>query len=626
MKTTSADYKAAMAEDMRGQAFCKITVQNINYDEADDSSAWSITTGGLEFGGSSDWNDSLNEKNYQYQTWATLELNRWTLDSSQRPVFDSSMNNGGYVSDLMSDASGAFTAGSRPTLERTFADGSYSTQYVNVLFDTAEDYPITVSFNYKYLDSGGTEQTAGATQYTITGGEFAFPTQEADGSPRDVTYLYFRAVTALPYRRFRIRTVWFGSVVEFDNDVIQSVVQTNDVDPLSRRLPQNNLSFSIIDFDGTWDFENPSSFVHYLYDRVPVSVQYGMTLLNGTVEWLDPDYYYIVSQPTYDNGIASFEAVGILNAMTDTCVNTTAGFNGVTYHSIAQTVLEDASLPLTADGLSAWDISTMNDGTTTRVPPIATHAELLQIVAHATRNRLSTNDKNQIVIEPFSYVGLTPSGYQLDYDGVSLNTQHLSTLDILHNCIVHYYPFPLFYQPTENPVTNIIVQEESPGVTQLDYDVVVDGDWYGIYPDPTMVNNGIVDDWFGTAHHLTMKLNPLRVSPGMTIGVWGTPAPSTQDNILEKAVNIGGVDDVEENPLIDKIGDASDLADHVSGYLQLRRTYDMEYRGDPALETGDVIEVQVKYTNTLLKAYVLCNEISYNGAFHGKVTVKILDN
>lgn len=624
MKTTSADYKTAMAEDMRGAAYCKIGIQNINYDAADDASSWSITTGNLAFGSGSDWEDSLNDPNYAYQTFATLELNRWVLDSSQRPVYDSSLNNGGYVSDIMSDSAGDF--GTKPTIERTYTD-AYSTPNVNVSFDNvSNEYPITVSFKYVY-DNNGTPTTVGPTQYTITSSEYAFPTHEADGTPRDVSYIYLRAVKSLPYRRFRIRTVWFGTIVEFDNDVIQEVVQTNDVDPLSRRLPQNDLSFSIIDFDGVWDMENPSSFVHYLYDRVPVYVQYGMTLADDSVEWLSPDYYYIVSNPTWDNGIASFEAVGILNAMTDSCVNTTAGFTGVTYHSLAQEVLEDADLPLTADGLSAWDISTMNDGTTTRVPPIATHAELLQIVAHATRNRLSTNDKNQIVIEPFTYVGLTPNGYQLDYDSVSINTQNLSMLDMLHNCNVHYYPFPLVYQPTENPITYIVVQEESLGVARLDYDVVIEDDaWYSIYPDPDMVRNGIVDDWFGTAHHLTMTLNSLRASPGMRIGVWGTPAPATQDNIFEKAVNMGGVDDVEENPLIDKIGDASDLADHVSGYLQLRRTYDMEYRGDPALETGDVIEVQVKYTNTLQKAYVLCNELSYNGAFHGKVTVKILDN
>lgn len=620
MKTTSADYKAAMAEDMRGQAFCKITVQNINYDEADDSSAWSITTGGLEFGGSSDWNDSLNEKNYQYQTWATLELNRWTLDSSQRPVFDSSMNNGGYVSDLMSDASGAFTAGSRPTLERTFADGSYSTQYVNVLFDTAVDYPITVSFNYKYIDGGGTEQTAGAVQYTITGGEFAFPTQEADGSPRDVSYLYFRAVTALPYRRFRIRTVWFGSIIEFDNGVIQEIVQTNDVDPLSRRLPQNECGFSIIDFDGVWDMENPASFVHYLYDRVPVSVQYGMTLADNSVEWLDPDYYYIVSKPTYDNGIASFEAVGILNTMTDTFYGGTFDNNN-TYSSIAETVLTDANLPLVDGGASAWDISTMNDGHTSRVMPEMTHAECLQVLAHAKCNRLYTNDKNQIVIEPFTYNGLTPNGYQLDYDSISINTQILSLLDMVHNCMVHYYLQPLIYQPVFKPVTSVTVVS---GQTQ--YSVGIDGDYLAVTPDDILIRNHSIVEYSSYKNRTEFTIDPLLLPDGSVIRIFGAAAPVYQDNIFTLPVNIGGVDDTEDNTMIDRESDAQTLAYHVSGYLQLRRTYDMEYRGDPALETGDVIEVQVKYTNTLLKAYVLCNELSYNGAFHGKVTVKILDN
>ena len=161
-----------------------------------------------------------------------------------------------------------------------------------------------------------------------------------------------------------------------------------------------------------------------------------------------------------------------------------------------------------------------------------------------------------------------------------------------------------------------------------------ENDWYEIFTDPKYwepsdphYQPGVLVHQDSSTHRLTFTVDAAYVVPGITrIDIYGIPAPSAHDSIFEKQVNIGGVDDVEENPLIDKIADASNLADHVSGYLQLRRTYDMEYRGDPALETGDVIEVQVKYTNTLQKAYVLCNELSYNGAFRGKVTVKILDN
>ncbi len=621
MKTTSADYKTAMAEDMRGQAYCKITVQDINFAEAEDGAPWDITTGDIAFGQYSDWESSLSDKNYAYDDFATLELNRWTLDGSQRIVYDTDLNNGGYVSDIMSDSAGAFGSGNRPTLERTFWDGPYQTPYVNVVFsDSPVEYPITVSFNYKYIDSGGTEQTAGAVQYTIDSSEFAFPTQEADGSPRDVTYLYFRAVTALPYRRFRIKSVWFGTVVEFDNDVIQSVVQTNDVDPLSRRLPQNTVSFSIIDFDAVWDTENPANFVQYLYDRVPVSVQYGMTLLNGTVEWLDPDWYYIVSNPVYDNGISTFEAVGILNTMTDVFYGGTYDARN-TYSELAERVLNDAHIPMVGSGASAWDISTMNDGNTSRILPSMTHAECLQVLAHAKRNRLYTNDQNQIVIDPFVFTGLTPNGYVLDYDSINERTQVKSLLDMIHSCMVHYYEPPLFYQPVFVPVTTVTVAN---GQTQ--FSVGVDGDYLGVMPDEALTNgNGILEyQSFPNRTEFTIDGNIL--SDGSTIRIFAVPAPVYKDNIYTRTVTIGGVDDIEENPMIDRQSDAIALADHVGDYLQLRNTYDMEYRGDPALETGDVIEVQVKYTNTLQKAYVLCNELSYNGAFHGKVTVKILDN
>ena len=63
------------------------------------------------------------------------------------------------------------------------------------------------------------------------------------------------------------------------------------------------------------------------------------------------------------------------------------------------------------------------------------------------------------------------------------------------------------------------------------------------------------------------------------------------------------------------------LAEHVIAYLTLRNTYDLQYRGNPELETGDLVALQTQYTNNM-KALVLTNELTFNGSLSGKVKVK----
>ena len=79
--------------------------------------------------------------------------------------------------------------------------------------------------------------------------------------------------------------------------------------------------------------------------------------------------------------------------------------------------------------------------------------------------------------------------------------------------------------------------------------------------------------------------------------------------------------DTEENPLITDHDMAQALAEHFTTYLTMRNTYDAEYRGNPELETGDIIGLQTKHTGEM-DALILVDEITYDGALSGKMKVK----
>lgn len=105
-----------------------------------------------------------------------------------------------------------------------------------------------------------------------------------------------------------------------------------------------------------------------------------------------------------------------------------------------------------------------------------------------------------------------------------------------------------------------------------------------------------------------------------TVTVKGTPINESSVVLTYPAAREGETD-IEENPLItsDEMADA--LAAHVIQYLQMRNTYDMEYRGNPELETGDVIGLETMYTKEM-DTLILTDEITFNGSLRGKLKVK----
>ena len=79
--------------------------------------------------------------------------------------------------------------------------------------------------------------------------------------------------------------------------------------------------------------------------------------------------------------------------------------------------------------------------------------------------------------------------------------------------------------------------------------------------------------------------------------------------------------DKEENPLITNDTMCQALANHVKSYLQMRNTYEANYRGNPEMEVGDIIGLQTLYTDEM-DALILVDEITFDGSLSGKMTVK----
>ena len=91
--------------------------------------------------------------------------------------------------------------------------------------------------------------------------------------------------------------------------------------------------------------------------------------------------------------------------------------------------------------------------------------------------------------------------------------------------------------------------------------------------------------------------------------------------VVSYPVALTGEVDKEENPLIINDSMCLALANNVKNYLQMRHTYDADYRGNPEMEVGDIIGLQTRYTDEM-DALILVDEISFNGSLSGKMKVK----
>lgn len=405
--------------------------------------------------------------------------------------------------------------------------------------------------------------------------------------------------------------------IEFTNSDIVSTKQSHDVDPLSRRLPKETLQFTILDFEHNYDPDNPSGVWKDVATRAKVSIQFGYELSSG-IEWVKPDIYYLDGRPSFADNRATFKATGLLGIMDGTYYK--GKFKSKTFYSMAEDVLLDAGLPLLPDGSNPWVIDdSLQQMYTTAALPITTHANCLQMIAHACRCKLYTDDDNIIHIEPFTVTQAT-SDFLLDFASVTQGGQSMSKIDQLKDVTVAEYGKIPCYVPDPGDETLFY-----PDWVELYRGTTTDTFVHAEFSNPAeFVRINVIDGSLVSSEIYARAADLVLSSGTKTIIIdGGRLEDSTRVHTL--SVNDSGAVDAEQNQLITNSEMCVALADHVAKYLQLRNTYDVSYRGNPELECGDIIGLQTMYS-AIITGLILTDEITYNGSLRGRVKVKVLNS
>lgn len=400
MKQVSNAYKLSMKSLLREQSFVEITFSQVDTAAATDGN-W-VSNGAQSY---SEF-DTL-DYGYDYQeSYAALELNRWVLDGNTVIVPSSGTMYDGFVSSHMSNAEGKFTTPA--VLTRAFSN-PHTFPGITLTFDTRyQEWPDTVTVDF-YLNGTVLESLT----LPVEGTELVINTKVASCDKIVLTM-----GNTLPYRRPRLQQVLYGVQKKFGNDDIVSIKESHDVDPLSRRLPQETMQFVLLDYEHNYDPDNPKGIYAYLDKKSPIALRYGYMLPTGKVEWLKADKYVLNSKPKTAKNQATFTGTGLVGSMTGTFYKSKLGSKN--FYDMAEEVLLDADLTLTAQGTHPWVIDpTLKQMFTTAALPIDSHMNCLQLIAHACRCRLFTDDDNIIHIKPF---GVTVVGI---YSGVWADNGHL---------------------------------------------------------------------------------------------------------------------------------------------------------------------------------------------------------
>ena len=194
--------------------------------------------------------------------------------------------------------------------------------------------------------------------------------------------------------------------------------------------------------------------------------------------------------------------------------------------------------------------------------------------------------------------------FTLDFTSIGENSQKISKIDELKSVSVARYSYTASNDTStlfEGTTTETELHVEFSGLAQ-DVQISVSGG--------TLVSSNIY-----------ARVADLVLSSG-TKTVTITGKTLTENSVVVSyPVAQSGEIDKEENPLITNDTMCQALANHVKSYLQMRNTYEANYRGNPEMEVGDIIGLQTLYTDEM-DALILVDEITFDGSLSGKMTVK----
>ena len=350
MKKVSNEYKKAMNQIIREQAYISVVLAEVNGIAQNDAR---FLTEGAYF---SDTNTPFNTN--EQVVYATFEEN-FTLADGKSKILPREgrgvvLDNGYTSEDILGSVTIQF-------------GNTYSIKGLTINFGSG--YPTEFRITTD-IDSEGTVYENDSEEFVTT------------DTIGDISSLTITPITMVGgNQRLRIKRIIMGVGLSYNNEVVESADLSEEISDISEDIPDTQLKVSVLDMENKYNVNNTDSFIDYLTIGQLVTVSFGVALDEDSteIEWLQTQTLYL-SDWSAKNGKFTFSATNIFAQQND---NYTLGNRIYT-----RTAYDEAVSIFTDLGLEPDDYTIDNylkSIELTNPMPEDTHANCLLLLCNACR-------------------------------------------------------------------------------------------------------------------------------------------------------------------------------------------------------------------------------------------------
>lgn len=562
---------------------------------------------------------------------ATFENNSWILDGSF--ISPSAAYGGGgdsytgYISNEMTDDEGNYTT--NPILSVALSAEVENIEYLSIQFAGGVDTSYPKSFKIRTYNSDDEQINEHIFDMTKQTG---LPLLVATIGDKKVKRVEFEFVgTVCPHRRSRLNKVMFGKAEEVEKHYLQSWKLDDKASLVADSLPTKIFTYSVINYDGDYDIDNPGNKIPKNYGDVLVMFTLGMEK-DGLWKYAPTKTFNLTDISTTPEGIITFSCGSLL----DTLVKT---YDHDVYEG-PRTMKEVVSGLLSFSGV-ATDQCELNEfgDTEINIPlPESPVREIIQRLAFSCGATLIVNDDNKIIfakkniqdtadLPKFMFNEPVP----FNSAGVLLEEPNVEALANTKNIGMYTYDSKIVTEYDENGVEKLselgtidistinptrISFSACAGSAQIDTEYL-DSQYATAVASEVFSQHAIVEvSWNEDAATLPIKVRMLgkKVETTQTI-----PKTANMDTLLlDSGIALTTPDNIDEytyklrNPDEDLSKKSTFL---YTDWYGAKFKYILKTRGEYLIKAGDMIYFETPFSNgqPSLLGYVLRNSYSDSG-------------
>lgn len=525
-------------------------------------------------------------------TYHTLERNRFILDGKNPLPVEVNPTFQGYVGTGISDDDCIWST--EPTIEITMADYVQLPAITFQFDESFEEYPTELRVQAYYDGTSVFDKI-------INPNKSYYTCSEQIPLFNKMVFTWLKSKT--PHRRARLCQLIYGLTNDLVDDDIVECSSTKEIALDSTKLPKNDFSFTIVDKEKRYDPENPSGVWEYLESRQPVTYYYGYELSDETIEWIPWGMSYStgdvsVSQQSVATNV-TVECSGLINHLNVDYDEGVYEPNGITLYDLAERIMIFAGFG------STIELDDELKNLITHNPmPVQTVNQCLQLIANAGRCILSHSRGGYLSIKREN---VQETGFDFTFRKIK-EAPTTSKIAPLRNLTSGYTTMKKKAEKSD-VISNFVVENAVNQKITISHNAVTE--------QTLRVSSGL--KIIGDIEYFAYKTVATFTGTG-TVAISGYELEKVEAKFTKRYGAVG--DDLEPNSnvLIDNYENLSEYMDWLASVTQRRITYDVNDRGYPELDVGDLVGFTSNFLNDI-NATIVKENIAFNGAISGSTSL-----